>query len=184
MGLELARKALNNLHADPAGYDPATFITERTTDLAGRICLDAGAQPVWGETWGGATAHVEYGGKVWGVLPLARHLTGTTHGEIVALSAPRVTLPIMESLVSTLEADRMLTNGIGYPLILAEEMWTTRDGQAMIWRHRRTVAYRDTDGIHALNPMTREQAHDAACALPRASTLHYHHYRHIWEPRT
>lgn len=184
MGLELARRAIDALMADPATYDPATYCTESTTDLAGRICIDAGAQPVWGSTWGGPTAHCEYGDGIWSMPELARRLTGITAGEMAALGNPRLPLEHAAMMVASLEKDRMLIAGDGLPLALAEETWTLPDGFAMIWRHRRTVLTRCTGHTHAYHFDTRAQAHDAACDTPIAQRCKYTHHRHIWENHT
>jgi hypothetical protein len=184
VSIELARKALIHLTENRREYNPGVWITAEQTDLAGRIALDAGAEPLF-DPPGRASTHLAwYAGARWTIPDLARHLLGITAAEATALFGPRNTLRDLHRKVELIERDRLITDQAGRPMVACEETWRRRGSVPVIWRHRRTTVLLHQARHEVTHHASREQAHDYATDIAACRILTYTHDTSIWENPT
>jgi hypothetical protein len=184
MGIELARKALDHLNAHPDTFDASVWIDRDCTDLAGRIVLQEGAQPLFDRIDGDSTHRAWYADCRWDIPHLARILIGITGAEAAILFDHRNTLFECSRMVTLLEADRLICDEAGRPRVACEQTWMQRGSVPVIWCHRRTTVIQQHGRYEVTNHDSRERASDYAGDIAACRTLTYHHDTHIWENLT
>lgn len=180
MGIELATAALNLLGKHPVLYNAAIWITEEQTDLAGRIVLQAGAEPLFGAAGKTGAYRVEYRGEVHTVPVLARRLLDITESEAARLFSPRNSLDQLAYMVTELELDRMMLREDMCPAVTCEEVWTTSAGVKHMWRHRSTTVITAGKGREVRHHHSRDEAHDYITDVAACREGLYRHHNDIW----
>lgn len=181
MGLELAIAAIDYIDHNPLTYNGAVWITSEQTDLAGRICLQAGADPIAPHSIKTGAYIVEYDGETTTVPVLARRLLDITESEAARLFSPRNGIADLAIMILELKRDHMLLREDMCPAVACEEFWTTQAGVKHMWRHRRTTVISDGGGREVRHHDSREEAHDYITDVASCRPHLYHHRNDIWE---
>lgn len=161
--------------SQPHRWNQQKWFCGSTACLAGHICLDAGAEPLYTSADDDLSGVVRYQGDTRNAGRLAQDLAGLTRWESQFLFWGGRTMPELYEAVSRLERDLALHHYISYLRHGDGGFWTDPDGLLQVARHRSTV-YRLYDGRPMLTDhATRALAHEAVLtvAIARGNLTHH-----------
>lgn len=170
------RETLEYVKTHRNEYDPSTWFSGTTADLAGHLVMRAGWTPIEDQENINIISHkITKGDKARYIHFVAAEIAGISIWEGHCLWSATATLDSLETMVRRLESDQAIYETLFAPTTAFEHAWTDARDRIVVACHRRTTYVRIGSVTEKRDWPTRQDALDYAldCAACRIVTRHH-----------